>query len=286
MRIRLGFLCAFTLLLLAAARSQTSAARELAPGVFFWQGDHVKGVPANGVWVVFKDYVLVVDANFPQGAQEILPLIRQSTPKPIRFLFDTHWHGDHTGANKVYAEAGATIVCSTACAEELRTKGAKARAPAEPASMSFSDRMVFDDGAKRVELIRLGPAHSKGDAVAYLPKERILVAGDLCVNWNWGNNVGDPDADYDGWLRALDELTRWDIQTLIPGHGAPGATETLRGQRAYLADMREQVRAGVKAGKTADQLVKAIDLSKHGSWGGNQDQNANSIRAMTRNKLL
>src|SRR5256712_43645 len=204
MRRRLTLVCLFTALIFIAARSESPVVRELAPGVFFWQGDHVRLVPANCTWIVFKDYVLVIDANFPQGAKEILPLIGKTTSKPIRFLFDTHWHLDHSAANSMYVEAGAAIVCSAACAEELRTKGAKTRTPPEPASITFADRMVFDDGAHRVELTRMGPAHSKGDAVAYLPKQKILVTGDLCVNWTWGNNVADPDADHDNWIRALD----------------------------------------------------------------------------------
>jgi glyoxylase-like metal-dependent hydrolase (beta-lactamase superfamily II) len=240
-------------------------------------------VPANCTWILFKDYVLVIDANFPQGAREILPLIRKTTAKPIRFLFDTHWHLDHSAANSLYVEAGAAIVCSMACAEELRTKGKQSASPPEPASIAFADRMVFDDGTRRVELTHLGPAHSKGDAVAYLPREKILVSGDLCVNWNWGNNVGDPDANYDNWIRVLDELAQWNIQTLVPGHGSLGTRETLRAQRGYLADMQEKVRAGLQAGKTADQLAAEIDLSKHGSFGSATQQNASSIRAMSRN---
>ena len=89
------------------------------------------------------------------------------------------------------------------------------------------------------------------------------------VNWKWGNNVADPDADYDNWIRVLDDLAQWDIRTVVVGHGSLGSTDTLRAQRAYLADMQAQVRAGIKAGKSADQLVKEIDLSRHGSFGAN-----------------
>jgi len=95
-RFRRGPLAAvFTVLVLLAARGQNQAVRELAPGVFFWQGDHVRKVPANCTWIVFKDYVLVIAANFPAAAREIIPLIHKTSDKPIRFLFDTHWHGDH-----------------------------------------------------------------------------------------------------------------------------------------------------------------------------------------------
>jgi hypothetical protein len=106
------------------------------------------------------------------------------------------------------------------------------------------------------------------------------------VNWTWGNNVGDPDANYDNWIRVLDNLAQWDIQTLVPGHGSLGTTATLRGQRAYLADMQSQVKAGLKANKTPEQVSKEIDLRKHGSFGVNPDQNAGSIRSMTRNSSL
>jgi glyoxylase-like metal-dependent hydrolase (beta-lactamase superfamily II) len=117
--------------------------------------------------------------------------------------------------------------------------------------------------------------------VAYLPKEKILVTGDLCVNGNpWGNNVADPHADYDKWLSVLDTLASWNIKTVVPGHGELGTTETLKQQRAYLADMLAQVRRGIKAGKTKEELVKEIDLNRHPVYGQNKVSTARSIRAM------
>ena len=280
--LRAVLLAVFTALIFVAARGQGPAVRELAPGVFFWHGDSVRKMPANCTWIVFKDYILVIDANFPVAAQEIIPLIHKTSDKPIRFLFDTHWHGDHATGNKMYADAGATIVCSSACDDELRTKGKQAKVPPEPASLTFPDRMVFDDGTHRVELTRMGPAHSKGDAVAYLPKEKILVSGDLCVNGKLGNNVADADADHANWIRALDDLAKWDVRTVVPGHGDLGDTATLRAQRAYLADMLQQVQAGLAVGKSPDQLAKDIDLTKHGSFGANAEQNQISVKAMCR----
>jgi len=294
MRIRVAAILTFAALLFVAARGDVDRVRELAPGVYFWQGDHDKRQPANSTWVVFKDYVLVIDANFPWGAREFLPRIKIITNKPIRFVFDTHYHGDHAYGNSLFVDSGATIVCSEVCAEELRTKGAKgwnnwsdqthslAGARLEPPTVTFTDGMVFDDGTQRVEITRIGQAHSKGDAVAYLPKYKILVTGDVCVTWTYGNNVADADADHAHWLQALDRLSGWDVNIVIPGHGSPAAAPALRQQRAYVADMLDQVRAGKRAGKSADELATAIDLSKHGSLGGNAEANAASIRAMYR----
>ena len=98
--------------------------------------------------------------------------------------------------------------------------------------MLFEDRMAFDDGEHRVELIHVGPGHTIGDAVAYLPKEKILVTGDLCVNWTSGNNTGDRDADPDNWVKVLDLLAksfvpqlrgRIDLACKIPNAKVPNA---------------------------------------------------------------
>jgi glyoxylase-like metal-dependent hydrolase (beta-lactamase superfamily II) len=261
----------FAILLIAAAGSQQSTVKELAPGVFFRQGDRTQNEPANCGWVIFKDYVLVIDANFPWGAKKILPEIKKTTSKPIRFVFNTHYHGDHAYGGSLYTDIGATIVCSEDCAAESRTKGQAGW---------DKNKMVFDDGTHRVELIKVGPGHSKGDAVAYLPKEKLLFTGDLCVNWKFGNNVADADADIENWVRALGTMEKWDVRTVIPGHGILSDTNTLRGQAAYLADMWKQVRSGKQQGKTADQLVKEINLSKHQPFGADTERNAVSIRAM------
>src|SRR5689334_20321761 len=86
----------FASLLLVAAWSQEQKVFQLAPGVFYWQGDTAIRRPANCTWVLFKDYVVVVDANFPWGAREILPEIKKTTNLPVRFVFNTHYHADHT----------------------------------------------------------------------------------------------------------------------------------------------------------------------------------------------
>ena len=305
---RIPIACAFALLLLIAARSQDQKVSRLAAGVYFWQGDTSIRRPANCTWVLFRDYVVVIDANFPWGAREILPEIKRTTNLPIRFVFNTHYHADHTFGSGIFMEAGAAIVCSRECAAESRAKGEtdwrnqvlnRAMRPnasehdkavaaetrergyrLEHPTVLFDERMIFDDGDRRLELIHLGPGHSRGDAVAWLPKEKILVTGDLCVNWTSGNNVGDPDADHDNWVKVLEKLAQWDAKIVVPGHGRPGTTETLRGQRAYLADMVDQVRAGIRASKTADQLAAQIDLSRHHPFGA--ASSANAVRAIYR----
>lgn len=277
------------------ALSQTPAAtvKEIAPGVWVRMGDRARNQPANAGWVIFKDYVLVIDANFPWGAKDILPEIRKTSTKPIRFVFNTHYHGDHSYGGSIFTDQGAQIVCTSDCSVESTTKGQaswdKSTATGEYSlkpyklahpTITFGDTMAFDDGEHRVELRKMGPGHSKGDAVAWLPKEKILFTGDMCVNWGTGNNVADADADHDNWLRALDRMAAMAPSIVVVGHGNLGGVATLRAQHAYLADMVDAVRNGIAAGKTEED-VAAIDLTRH-AIGASKPANASSLKAVYR----
>jgi cyclase len=293
---RFSLAAIFALLLAGAllrdAASQSNFTEQLAPGVYYRAADRDHKIIANAGWIIFRDYVLVIDANYPWGAKAILADVRKTTSKPIHFVFDTHYHADHSFGNSVWVDAGATIVCSRECVAESKAKNPKAWAAdtgtgefslknvrLEHPQVGFQDRLVFDDGEHRVELTRVGPGHTIGDSIAYLPKEKILFTGDLCVNFA-GNNIADPDADPDNWLRVLDDLIQKDVTVLIPGHGGKGTTDTLRGQRAYLADMINGVRDGMAKGLTGEQLAKQLDLKRHNPWGQDQARNEVSIRAV------
>src|ERR1051326_9466999 len=90
------------------ACAEVGQVERLAPDVYFYEGDLKGHGHCNNGWVVFEDYVLVIDANFPSGARETLVQIRKITDKPVRFAFDTHHHGDHAYGNQFWVENGAT----------------------------------------------------------------------------------------------------------------------------------------------------------------------------------
>src|SRR4026209_1031504 len=174
--------------------SQTGAVRQLAPGVYSRQGDKDARQPANTSWVEFRDFVVVIEANTPWGIKDTLPEIRKTTSKPIRYAFDTHYHWDHTQGNSVLFDDGVTVVCSMECARELGTKGKTeweqrskqtgefSLAPyrLQPPSVEFGDFMAIDDGERRLELRRVGPAHTIGDAAGFPPHAGLPVTGDRC----------------------------------------------------------------------------------------------------------
>jgi len=260
----------------------------LAQDVYYWSGDLSTHEQTNVGFVVFRDYVLVIDANFPWAAEKIITDIKAITPKPVRFVFNTHYHADHTLGNSVFAAHGATIVSTDDLALELSAKGMEdvrdqtriKLKHLELPSIRFQDRLVFDDGQHRVELVKYGQAHTKGDGVAYLPAEGIVFVGDLAVNWTHGNNLSDQDVSYFGWIRALDTFARLPIKTVVPAHGDLGEVDLLHRQRDFIADMWKQVKQGLKAGKSSAELKKTVQLTQHGIFAADRQETEDTIESM------
>ena len=294
---RRGFLAAGSAFLSLAAEAELLAgpvpegtaeagkADQIAPDIYFHEGrvaDNADAVCNNG-WIVFEDYVLVVDANFPAGARLIISKIRSMTDKPIRFAFDTHHHGDHAYGNQVYVENGAVPVAHTGVIEEMKRHetgyydskpgawedAAKGRADLKgtrlkPPSVLFSKDLFFDDGKHRVELMHLGVAHTHGDALAWLPKERILFTGDVCVNGPY-NFLG--DGDVGKWVVTLDAVKKLRPRIVCTGHGPRSVATVLDDQQAFFKVLREQVGTlmASKAPEEAKGQIEAIRAALKGN---------------------
>ena len=242
---------------LRPAASQVVDAKQLAPGVYFQLADRSQGHCNNG-FIVFDDYVLVIDANFPSGAQQLLPKIKAVTDRPVRFVHDTHHHGDHAYGNQFWVENGATPVAHTNVIAELKKyetgyygdkPGRWEEAAAQrkdvaatrlkPPTVLFPKELIFDDGKRRVELVHLGVAHTRGDSFAWLPKEKILFTGDACVNGPF-NYVGDGSVDQ--WIRTMEAAKKLGATTVVPGHGPVGDARLLEDQRLYFATLWQEVK--------------------------------------------
>ncbi|MEW6130980.1 MAG: MBL fold metallo-hydrolase [Acidobacteriota bacterium] len=245
----------------------------LATDVYFHEGNIVLTHCNNG-WIVFEDYVLVIDANFPSGAEIIIPKIRAITNKPIRFAFDTHHHGDHAYANQLWVEQGATPLAHIGVLDDMKKyeTGLFGNAPGrweetakqrkdltntklKPPSLLFPKELIFDDGKHRVELMHLGVAHTNGDAVAWLPKEKILFTGDVCVNGPY-NYTG--DGHVEKWIATLDAAKKLGAKTICPGHGMFATESLLNDQQAFFASLREAVGKLVNGKKSAQQIKDSV----------------------------
>lgn len=262
---------------------------ELAPGVFFRKTQtEPEFIGCNQGWVIFKDFVLVIDANFPNQAEEVIEVIRRTTDKPIRYVFDTHYHGDHADGNQIYNKLGATAIASENSKTLFETKGiagfrqSQEEKPDEygdleyaPATLYFPRKLVLDDGTQRVELIHFGHAHTAGDAIAWLPKQGIAFTGDACVNGAF-NYTGDSNTA--SWIGVLTELAELPIRTIAPGHGELADKQLIETQKRYFVELREFIQQASSAGKTLDEIKAAIDLPFYEEWTGvNVKENVENI---------
>ena len=169
---------------------------------------------------------------------------------------------------------------------------------ARPLFVLFSKDLIFDDGQHRVELMHLGVAHTHGDAVAWLPKERILFTGDMCVNGPF-NFVG--DGDVGKWITTLDAARKLDAKIVCTGHGPRSSASVLQDQQAFFAALRDQVGAvmtkispGEAKGKVETiratlnsntQIARFVSKREQGSDDGFPSQVAKVYEELTGNKL-
>ena len=265
-------------LLTLAATAEVNRPDKLAPDVYFHEGDIAAHGHCNNGWIVFDDYILVIDGNFPSGAQEVLPKIKGISSKPIRFAFDTHHHGDHAYGNLTWAENGASIVAQRGVLDEMKkyetgffggkpgrwedtakTRPDVAASKLKTPSVYFQKEMLFDDGKHEVELLYFGVAHTHGDGFAWLPKEKILFTGDACVNGAFNYAA---DGDTAQWIQTLEEAKKLGAKIICPGHGPVGTADLLGEQQEFFVELRKEVAAFVKSGKTAAQIGTALESMK------------------------
>ena len=260
-------------LLVSSSSAQINTVHEVAPGVYFHEGDPRRGHSNNG-WVVCDDFVFVIDANYPSGAEIVMPKVKATSDKPIRFVFDTHHHPDHSYANKLWSDGGATVVANTGVLDEMKKSEtghfgdkpgrwedvAKSRPDVaatalKPPVVLFPKELFFDDGNHRIELHYFGVAHTHGDGFAWLPKERILFTGDAAVN---GPHNYLADATVTEWIKTLEAVKQLDAKIVCPGHGPMGGPEIIVDQQAYFIALVAGVKAMIAEKKTPAEIESSL----------------------------
>jgi glyoxylase-like metal-dependent hydrolase (beta-lactamase superfamily II) len=197
----------------------------------------------------------------------LLGITKQLSPKPVRYVFDTHHHGDHAYGNSVWTAAGATTVAFQGVTDEMnrweparwqnamRTR-ADVRALGEsdvqrPQMSIAGDKLVLNDGTREVDFLFFGWGHTPGDGYVWLPKERVLATGDAAVNGPRNKLL---DAYLENWPKALDKAIALKPLYVLPGHGDAGGIEILEGQRQFLIDLYAAVKVQADAGKKPAEM--------------------------------
>jgi glyoxylase-like metal-dependent hydrolase (beta-lactamase superfamily II) len=279
---------------------------KIADGVYHAVGTGNLVVMSNATVIEGDRDVLVVDSHVsPGGAWALREELKAITPKPIRFVVNTHFHFDHAHGNQIYGPdveivghefvrqqilAGKSMdspareffvggVPNTIAALEKRLAAAnddKTRADLErqlavqrnhlegtnavkptPPTITLTHAMTLHRGAREIRLLHLGRAHTAGDVVVYLPKERIIATGDLLVEGT--SYMG--DAYFTEWIDTIEALKKVDFDTVLPGHGnAFTGKAKLEHWQAYLRDFWTQAQKFHKAGVPWEEAAKQVDL--------------------------
>jgi glyoxylase-like metal-dependent hydrolase (beta-lactamase superfamily II) len=262
MKIRAGII----VLLAAAALARPIAAQsklkveKLADGV--WAAQPEKG--ANVGWFLLGDGVVAVDSGADTAtAQEILKSIAETAGKPVRYLILTHSHGDHSRGARAFAAAGAVVICQQNVAGTILALVTQAATePGDPLAgkpglrpvvESVGDRSFLLDGVHTAEIDFLGSGHTSGDLIVYLPSDKVLFAGDLASNGRLPD-LKSIDVDPSGWERALQNLSRVNVQKMVPGHGQIGPVAGLADSLAYVHRVNELAKKFVDSG-TRDEML-------------------------------
>ena len=263
--------------------------REIAPDVYTClQADRGLGTSNSGL--INRAGGVVVDTfwDLPH-TRELIRQYARVWKQPAQRVVNTHHNGDHCWGNQLFA--GAEIIGHRLCAASFGMERPTAMqaikdlaASSDPALASFAraldsfdfsgieltppttlfdDRMVLDLDGLRLELLYVGPAHTAGDVVAFLPAERVLFTGDilfrLCTPIGWAGT-------FDNWTAALDRLAELDPAVIVPGHGPLCGVEGLREMRDYLAYVRAESSRCFADGLSQLEAAKRIDLGPYSGW--------------------
>lgn len=252
--------------------------RRVAPGVYAYVQAGGLNVSNAGLVVGDRD-ALVVDALYaPSMTRAFQRAIQKATRKPVRRIVCTHHHADHTLGLVRFDRDVPVIAHRRTCERMLETgldlahyrsvnpeyadelKGLKQRLP----DVVYEGGMTLHLGRRAVELHHLGHAHSAGDTLVWLPKERVLFTGDVCFHLvtpaTFDGHVG-------GWIRIAGKILKtFPVETIVPGHGPPGDARALRETLGYLRLVRREAKKRFEKGTPARHAAREIPLGAYAGW--------------------
>lgn len=208
-------------------------------------------VPGNATALITDEGVLLIDDKFENNYDDIMTLLRSVTDQPVRYVVNTHYHGDHSGSNVKFQDAGADIIAT----EQARARMVEIDQPGWPRfTMEESARIHI--GGVVVDLLHYGRGHTGGDLVVYFPQYQILVSGDLFA---YGDEL--PQLiDYAGggsareWTDTLDEIMLLGFETVVPGHGVVTTKAEMRNFRNSTQMLRNRVQEMLREDSSREEV--------------------------------
>ena len=221
------------------------------------------GVTGGNVAVrVTNDGVILVDNKFPHSFEMISTEVRKVTSLPIKYVLDTHHHGDHSGSNANFMAAGEVIAHKNARGNIVRNNQ-----PGAPRIVFRDETAVFLGGVE-AQAHHFGRGHTNGDAVIFFPDLRTVHTGDLFI---WGQRSDgstlSPFMDYNNggsgleWTATLDGVLELDFDTAIPGHGPVLTKDEVRTFRNRMQTLQDRMRSAVADGASRDDIPNRVNTA-------------------------
>ena len=231
---------------------------------------------------VGDDGAFLIDDQFAPLTEKILAAITAVTDQPVRWVLNTHWHGDHTGGNENLGEAGAMIVAHENVyrrmnpAEFADLVGRSDQAPrAALPVVTFDEGVRFHWNGRHIEVTHVGVAHTDGDAIVHFPRANVFHMGDTFFRGRYPFIDVDSGGGVDGVIAAANFVLERSSEgtRIIPGHGELASPEHLREYRDMLETVRLRVAGLVANGRTEDQVVAAGPTGDLDAvWGENPER--------------
>ena len=271
----------------------TKGLHDLGHGCFaYLQPDGSWGWSNAGLITQDEDSLLVDTLFDLKLTGEMLKVMRDAVPQAsnIGTLVNTHANGDHTFGNQLVEDA--VIIASAAGASEMAElppqalaeimqnagamgeageflmklfdvfdfEGIQLQAPTD----TFSGMMTRKVGDKKVELHEVGPAHTKGDVLVFVPTDKMVFTGDILFIEGHPIMWAGPVAN---WIKACDLILSWEVETIVPGHGPITDKSGVRAVREYLVYIEAEARKRHAAGMSVMEAAKDISFEDYSSWG-------------------
>lgn len=245
----------------AAAQDAPVTTLPVAGNVYMLTG------PGGNIAVSVGDATFLVDDQYAPVVPKIAAAVAKLTPNPVRFVFNTHYHGDHTGGNEEFGKAGALIVAHDKTRERMTSdqfvEFFQAKMPASPPGalpvVTFNDTVTFHINGDEIIAFHVDSAHTDGDAMLVWRKANVVHMGDVYIaggypfaDFGSGGNVNGIIAAADRVLAIANTDTR-----IIPGHGPLSNTAELREWRDMIAAVHMRVQSLIAAGRTKEQVIGA-----------------------------
>lgn len=225
----------------------------------------LKGSGGNIGVMIGKEGTLVIDNQFAPLSNKINGAVKTLNPGEIKFMINTHLHGDHSGGNENFYKMGATIVAHDQVRERMMKESFNARAnrttpprdkEAWPA-ITFADKLNFHLNDEDIILHHFDIGHTDGDVIVQFKKANIIHTGDAFVRYGYPFIDISSGGGVNGFINTLDKILLLidDNTKVIPGHGEVATKADVKKVRDNIADIRDQVAAALKKGKKIEDMA-------------------------------